>query len=73
MPIDKIDPNLCIGCGTCIDSCPMDVIRMDAESEKAVIRYQKDCMACCQCELDCPSGAIYVLPGKGTWAICSWG
>ena len=32
MAIDEIDPELCNGCGVCVNSCPMDVIRMDGKS-----------------------------------------
>ena len=64
MPKEKIDEEACIGCGDCVDSCPMDVIRMDDESGKAVIRYGEDCMICNQCALDCPVDAITVTPYK---------
>jgi NAD-dependent dihydropyrimidine dehydrogenase PreA subunit len=73
MAIEKIDEELCIGCGDCVNSCPMDVIRMDEESEKAVIRYGEDCMNCEQCVLDCPVDAIAVNPYKTTPFITSWG
>ena len=56
-----------------MNSCPMDVIRMDDESDKAVIRYDEDCMNCEQCALDCPVGAITVTPYKTTPFITSWG
>ena len=73
MPIERIDIELCNGCGTCINSCMMDVIRMDEATEKAVIKYKKDCMACRSCELDCPTQAICVTPEKGMPAILPWG
>jgi len=44
MAIDEIDPELCNGCGMCVNSCPMDVIRMDGKSRKAIIKYPEDCM-----------------------------
>ena len=44
MSIEKIDHELCNGCGICINSCSMDVITMDEEAEKAIIRYPEDCM-----------------------------
>jgi NAD-dependent dihydropyrimidine dehydrogenase PreA subunit len=56
-----------------VNSCPMDVIRMDEEGEKALIRYGEDCMNCEQCVLDCPVDAITVTPHKMTPFIASWG
>jgi NAD-dependent dihydropyrimidine dehydrogenase PreA subunit len=73
MAIERIDEEICIGCGDCVNSCPMDVIRMDDESGKAVIRYGEDCMICDQCALDCPVDAITVTPHKTTPFITSWG
>lgn len=60
MAIEKIDVELCTGCGICVDSCWPDVIRMDEEAGKAVIRYPADCADCSMCEADCPEHAIYV-------------
>lgn len=73
MSVERIDPELCNGCGICVDSCPVDVLRMDAESGKAVIKYPEDCMLCDWCELDCPQNAIYVSPLKSAPLILSWG
>ena len=73
MTIEKIDHDLCTGCGICADICPMDVIRMDEDGEKAVIKYQEDCMLCEFCSLDCPEEAITVTPEKMSPLIVSWG
>lgn len=73
MVIEQIDPDLCNGCEICIDSCPMDVIRMDEKIKKVVIRYPDDCMLCLFCELDCPQNAIYVSPKKTVPIMLSWG
>ena len=62
LAIDKIDPELCNGCGICVKYCPMDVIRMDEEGKKAVIKYPEDCMLCGFC-LDCPQKAINISRG----------
>jgi NAD-dependent dihydropyrimidine dehydrogenase PreA subunit len=60
--IEKIDSELCTGCGICVNSCATDVIRMDETTKKAVIAYKEDCSLCCMCEFDCPTHAIYVSP-----------
>lgn len=72
MTIQNIDAKLCDGCGICERSCPMDVIRMDEESGKAVIRYQSDCMACYNCELQCAAGAVSVSPERGLPDLLMW-
>ena len=73
MSIERIDSELCTGCGICVNSCPVDVIRMDKESKKAIIKYPEDCMLCEWCVLDCPENAIYVSPVKSSPLMVSWG
>ena len=73
MSIEQIDAELCNGCGICVNSCPMDVIRMDEEGKKAIIKYPEDCMLCGWCEEDCPENAISILPEKTSPLIVSWG
>lgn len=60
MAIDKIDENVCTGCGICLSCCPQDVIRIDEKTGKAEIVYGQDCVACWACESFCPVGAIEV-------------
>ena len=72
MAIEAIDPALCNGCGICVRNCPMDVIRMDREAQKARIRYHEDCMLCGQC-LECPEKAIYLEPGLAHAILLGWG
>jgi NAD-dependent dihydropyrimidine dehydrogenase PreA subunit len=72
MAIEKIDPELCNGCGICINSCPADVIRMDDEGKLALIKYPEDCMCCALCEVDCPENAIHVSPVRYAPLLVSW-
>lgn len=72
MSIERIDVELCTGCGVCVKTCPMDVIRMDEKRGKAMIKYVEECMCCDACEFDCPEGAIYVSPEKYQPLMVSW-
>jgi NAD-dependent dihydropyrimidine dehydrogenase PreA subunit len=71
MAIDSI--NGCIGCGSCVLSCPTDVIRIDESSGKAVIRYAADCQICHLCRMYCPVDAITITPEKSIPVVVSWG
>ena len=57
MAVRFIDPARCTGCGTCVESCPMDVFRL---GEQAEIAYVDDCQACRLCQHHCPTNAIAV-------------
>ena len=72
MAIERIDRNLCNGCGTCVNACPMDVIRLDKTDKRAVIAYVRECMCCAACEIECPAAAIYVSPEKYEQVAVSW-
>ena len=74
MSIEHIDETTCIGCGTCVASCPMDVIRLDKKSGKAKIVYAKDCQICHLCVTYCPVGnVITISPEKCTPPMVGWG
>jgi NAD-dependent dihydropyrimidine dehydrogenase PreA subunit len=55
-----IDRDKCTGCGTCVEECPGDVLRLDSHS-KAFQRYPDDCWYCGACAEDCPTEAIKVI------------
>ena len=71
MAIERIDIEKCNGCGTCIESCIQDVIRLD-KNDKAAISYPEDCMSCLYCEIDCPTGAVYCTPERNFPPLIAW-
>jgi NAD-dependent dihydropyrimidine dehydrogenase PreA subunit len=75
MAIEKIDYNLCNGCGQCVNTCWADVFRMDEKTQKAVIRYPENCRTCYYdlCQYDCPQHAIYVSPAQQAVVLTLWG
>jgi NAD-dependent dihydropyrimidine dehydrogenase PreA subunit len=73
MTIAYIDQKKCIGCGVCILSCSVDVIRLDKDLKKAVIKYAEECMMCLMCQVDCKTGAITISSDKVGNLVLSWG
>jgi NAD-dependent dihydropyrimidine dehydrogenase PreA subunit len=65
--------NGCIGCGTCVATCPTDVIRLNPTTKKAEIKYPEDCQICHLCGMYCPVDAITISPEKSIPVVVSWG
>jgi ferredoxin len=59
----SLDPDLCIGCGLCLDVCPHAVFVV--ENNKARIVDRDSCMECGACSKNCPVNAISVRSGVG--------
>ena len=53
----RITQNNCVGCGRCIEACPGNLIKKDAQG-KAVIKHISDCWGCSSCLKECKTGAI---------------
>ena len=51
----KIDIEKCIGCGACVDVCPVGALSM--ENDKAVVDAET-CIDCGACIPECPVEAI---------------
>jgi 2-oxoglutarate ferredoxin oxidoreductase subunit delta len=58
MYIIEVTVDLCNGCGSCVDSCPMDVLII--RNDKASPEQSDNCMCCKLCEVECENQAIKV-------------
>ncbi|ODS42909.1 MAG: ferredoxin [Candidatus Altiarchaeales archaeon IMC4] len=55
----KVDKEKCIGCGMCVDVCPVDVFEL-AENKSGPVNASA-CVECKQCVENCPVGAIRLV------------
>lgn len=53
----RIQKEKCAGCRKCVEACPGNLIKTDAEG-KAYIRHERDCWGCTACLKECRAGAI---------------
>ncbi len=53
----RINPDKCVGCGTCAKHCPAGAISKDEKSGKYVIDQEK-CVKCGTCVTICPVNAV---------------
>jgi Pyruvate/2-oxoacid:ferredoxin oxidoreductase delta subunit len=58
--VAKVDPDLCTGCGICMDRCPVHAISL---ADYAGVDMQK-CLGCGLCSTACPSESITMLLRK---------
>ncbi len=63
MAEQKIDLNLCNGCGTCVEVCPVGVYELKniGGEMKSTAVNPDACIVCRACEVQCPQSAIQII------------
>ena len=56
-------PDLCVGCGTCVEVCPQAVLEL--RDGRSAIRDRDACIECGACARNCAVGALSVRVGVG--------
>lgn len=52
----EVDQEKCVGCGECVEVCPVDVYEL--QNEKSVVVNEDECLGCESCLEVCEEGAI---------------
>lgn len=59
--LSRIDREACTGCGTCVERCPTEAIRLDDDGK--AVRDASACFGCGVCARFCPAEAIALEEG----------
>ena len=59
--LSQVDSDICSGCGTCVEKCPVDAIELN-DSDIAEVNSEY-CLGCGVCAHFCPENAITLLEG----------
>lgn len=50
----EVDNEICVGCGACVDACPVGAIKL----EGGIAIVSDGCISCGACVSSCPTNAI---------------
>ncbi len=56
----RIDEELCLRCGACVEHCPGNVLDQDQDG-RPFEKYPDDCWYCGVCQAECPAECIELL------------
>lgn len=59
----RFDATKCVGCNTCVNTCPTDVMIPNPEKGKEpIVVYAEECWFCGCCVDECPFDAVELVP-----------
>jgi ferredoxin len=56
----EVDPDSCIGCETCVETCQVGAVNFDDDLKISTINLDR-CIGCGNCVLSCESDAIHLV------------
>ncbi len=56
----SVDQDLCIGCESCAEDCPLLVLTMKAGAPAVISSRESMCIRCLHCMTVCPTGAVSI-------------
>jgi len=57
----ELDREKCTGCGRCVETCPIQLLKLDGDTACSNERYDRfRCITCQNCVAVCPTGAISI-------------
>jgi ferredoxin len=56
----SVNSDLCTACGTCVDRCQVNAIKIDEHLHTSIINLDR-CIGCGNCVITCPSEAIRLI------------
>ncbi len=56
----NIDKDKCVGCGSCVETCPVSIYGMNGDKAE-ITGNVDDCVLCRACEAACPVSAIEIV------------
>ncbi|ODS38729.1 MAG: hypothetical protein A7316_07325 [Candidatus Altiarchaeales archaeon WOR_SM1_86-2] len=61
MPKIEINTEVCVGCGICVDICPVRIFDVGHYDKVYLAGDVDDCTLCRECEVNCPTAAITIM------------
>lgn len=71
-----LEPEACVGCGSCVRACVARIWSQEAETQRAVLApdYRQRCLECGACDQVCDTLAIrFRYPPGGTGVVFEQG